>query len=180
MASNETIQLVLVILAAAYEHTLGDSTIITYLSALQDVPDEVLKEAAAKHISRSPFFPRISELRNLALADQYPTPLAAWGEVRRQIQRVGSRGTPEFSDQLIVQAVNQLGWSALCFGENPTADRARFVQAYEALVHRQNERSVAFPQLEVAHRRILSGGKGVEAIGSVVKVLEQEYSASRK
>lgn len=145
MATLETIQQVLLTLSAAYEHVLNESTIAVYACGLEDVPDEALKKAAGAHISRNRFFPRISELRELALSGRYPDPVSAWGEVLQEVKRVGYYGKPDFSNELITRAVSDLGWVTICQSENLPSERARFIQAYEALLRRETERRVAFP-----------------------------------
>jgi len=63
-----------------------------------------------------------------------------------------------------------LGWRYLCFSENPVADRAHFVQAYQALAERQRystRRLQAVTQfiaaLKAAHQPLLPGGEGETA-----------------
>lgn len=62
----------------------------------------------------------------------------AWGEVRREIRRVGyfvpSEGEPdrlpEFSHPAITAVVNALTWKSICESKNEVADRAHFSRMY--------------------------------------------------
>jgi len=77
----------------------------------------------------------IAVIRNLAMPKNK---LAgeAWGEVIKQIGKVGSWGTPVFSDPLIRRAVDCLGWSCLCSSEDIMVERAHFLKIYESIVER--------------------------------------------
>ncbi|NUM48083.1 MAG: hypothetical protein HUU38_25540 [Anaerolineales bacterium] len=162
MAQLETIHLALLTLSAAYEHPLAESTILVYAGALADISDEALKQAVAAHLSLNIHFPRIAELRNLALAGEYPDPVEAWGEVVSQIRQIGFYGRPKFSSPLIHRAVEQLGWVILCQSDNLVAERSRFLQAYETLLRREKERNVAFSPGESL--RLSTGMQPVQAV----------------
>jgi hypothetical protein len=139
MADEIEILQVLKILGDVYSnYRLSSAAVEVYVQLLADVPGEVLKQAALDHISRSNFFPAIAELRTAAFdildaINPVPTDYEAWAEVQVEIRRVGHVEQPQFSHALITKAVELLGWRCLCLSENPVADRAHFVQAYQAL-----------------------------------------------
>lgn len=143
MATEIEVLRVLKILGDVYpSFHLSSSAIEVYVQLLADIPGPVLEQAALDHISRSTFFPAIAELRSAAFdileaVDPIPTDYEAWAEVQAEIRRVGHCGRPELKNPLAAQVVAQLGWRYLCFSENPVADRAHFVQAYQALAGRQ-------------------------------------------
>ena len=143
MATEIEILRVLKILGDIYpSFQLNSSAIEVYVQLLADIPGPVLERAAMEHISQSTFFPSIAELRAAAFnileaANPIPTDYEAWAEVQAEIRRVGHCGQPKFMNPLAAQVVRQLGWRYLCLSENPVADRAHFVQAYQALVERQ-------------------------------------------
>jgi hypothetical protein len=123
---------------------LSSSAIEVYVRLLADIPGLVLEQSALDHISRSTFFPSIAELRTAAFsiieaAHPIPTEYEAWSEVRSEIQRVGYGNPPQFDNPLTAQVVEQLGWRYLCLSENPVADRAHFVQAYQVLAERERD-----------------------------------------
>jgi hypothetical protein len=134
---------VLKILGDVYpSYQLSSSAIEVYVRLLADIPGLVLEQAALDHISRSTFFPSIAELRSAAFSiidasDPVPTEYEAWSEVQAEIHRVGHCLPPQFENPITSQVVEQLGWCYLCLSENPVADRAHFVQAYQALAERQ-------------------------------------------
>ena len=150
---------------------LSSSAIEVYVQLLADIPGVVLEQAALEHISRSTFFPTIAELRSAAFdileaANPTPTDYEAWSEVQAEIRRVGHCGQPQFTNLLAAQAVDQLGWRYLCLSENPVADRAHFVQAYQALAERQRHSTRRLQcvtgfiaTLKTAGPAQLSGGK---------------------
>jgi len=121
---------------------LNSSAIEVYVKLMADIPGSVLEQAALDHISRSTFFPSVAELRSAAFsileaADPIPTEYEAWREVQAEVARVGHAGQPELGNPVARQVVEQLGWRSLCLSENPVADRAHFVQAYQALAERE-------------------------------------------
>jgi len=123
---------------------LSSSAIEVYVQLLTDIPGPALEQAALDHISRSTFFPTIAELRSAAFsiieaANPIPTDYEAWAEVQAEIRREGHCGQPKFTNPLAAQVVQQLGWRYLCLSENPVADRAHFVQAYQAMAERQRQ-----------------------------------------
>lgn len=130
-----------------------------YYAILKDLPVDLLKAAALQIGATSKWFPAASELRSAAFdlvehEDGVPTAGQAWGEVVRKIGTDGYIRTPEFSHPLVGDAVEAVGgWRELCFGTNFVADRARYLQVYEALVKRQRFTVAMLPEVrEVAAR----------------------------
>ena len=144
MASEIEILKVLKILEDVYpNYCLSSSAVEVYVKLLVDIPGDLLEHAALEHISRSTFFPTIAELRTAAFdiidtVNIIPTDYEAWAVVQAEIRRVGYAGQPDFIHILVAKAVEMLGWRYLCLSENPVADRAHFVQAYQGL--RENAR----------------------------------------
>ena len=159
MATEIEILHVLKILGDVYpSYQLSSPAIEVYVRLLEDIPSLVLEQSALDHISRSSFFPSIAELRSAAFSivessDPIPTGYEAWSEVQVEIQRVGYCNQPQFGNPIAAQVVNQLGWRYLCLSENPMADRAHFIQAYQAIADR--ERNSAH-RLEIVNQFITS------------------------
>lgn len=131
-------------------------TVKVYQETLQDIDPDLLKSAVLKHISKSPWFPSVSELRDAAAslieqANGEPDAFTAWAEVMGEIRRVGSYGTPNFSSQRIHKAVDGIGgWRELCMSENTISDRARFVEAYNTYQTRDKEDRRMLPAVHIA------------------------------
>jgi hypothetical protein len=162
MATEIEILRVLKILGDVYpSYQLSSSAIEVYVRLLADIPGPVLEQSALDHISRSTFFPSIAELRSAAFsiieaAEPSPSEYEAWSEVQSEIQRVGHSSNPHLTNPVTAQVVEQLGWRTLCLSENPVADRAHFVQAYQALTERQRH----------AARRLLEVSEFIAALKS--------------
>jgi hypothetical protein len=153
MASEIEILRVLKILGDVYpSFQLSSSAIEIYVQLLADIPGEVLEQSSMEHISHSTFFPSIAELRSAAFsiieaAHPIPTAYEAWSEVQVLIQRIGHYNDPVFDNPLTAQVVKQLSWRYLCLSDNPVADRAHFIQAYQALVERERNSGHRLPMV---------------------------------
>ena len=144
MATKAEINNILKVLASAYPaFGLKIPTGVVYIDLLKDIPAKLLHAAALDHIARSTYFPTVAELRQAAIAllppeaNRIPDAHSAWVEVLSAFDEVGDWGQPVFSEPLIGEAVQALGWQALCRSENPISDRAHFVQVYQALLERR-------------------------------------------
>lgn len=124
---------------------------------LRDIPYEVAENAVAEHVCTCAFPPSIAEIRGLC-ADRMGPPIPgfdeAWGSVQRAISAYGAQRPEEALgtlDGLTRSVVENLGWTRLCLGESPAADRANFREAYEARAAKaRRERQLPAP---VARRR---------------------------
>ena len=118
------------------------ATIEIYAEALADIPPTVLRAAGLACISRAAFFPAIAEIRNEALrmaSPEKPSPEAAWEQLLEQVRTVHFCGTPVFSDPLIGQVVNGVGWRDICLCEEPGVPRGQFYRLYIAAVERERK-----------------------------------------
>ena len=153
MATEIEILRVLKILGDVYPtYQLSSSAIEVYVRLLADIPGCVLEQSALDHISRSRFFPCIAELRSAAFSiidatEPIPTEYEAWSEVQAEIHRVGHCNHPQLDNPIATKVVEQLGWRYLCLSENPVADRAHFVQAYQALAERERSSAHRLPMV---------------------------------
>jgi hypothetical protein len=83
---------------------------------LQDITAEEGVKAIRQHVTESPHFPTIADIRR-RVAESRVDPVdigAAWGEVKRAISRVGYDGSPSWSHPAITHAVESLGWRTIC------------------------------------------------------------------
>ena len=149
---------------------LSSSAIEINVQLLVDIPGAVLEQSSMEHMSRSSFFPSIAELRSAAFsiidaAQPVPTAYEAWSEVQELIQHTGHYNLPKFDNPITAQVVKQLNWRYLCLSNNPVADRAHFIQAYQALVERERNSEHRLPmvrefisELKAGHPPKLSSG----------------------
>lgn len=169
---NETIAQILNFLIDAYpRQEITEGTVKIYKETLKDIDPALLKAAVLAHISKSLWFPSVSELRDCAAsliekATGEPDAFTAWDEVWRKISLVGSYGTPEFSHPRIERTVRGIGgWRTLCMSENSIADRARFVEAYNTYQTRDKEDRRMLPAVhnaitQLAESKRLTLGSG--------------------
>lgn len=142
-------QIAQVLRAVYFKAAISDDTWLAYFMALADIPDDDLIRAVSEHVAHEDEFPTIAQLRQLALAGNYPSPGDAWGEVMRQMREVGHYREPAFSHAMIGLAVEHLGgWQALCESDNLVADRAHLLRLYEELVRRDTAGKVSFSILQ--------------------------------
>lgn len=159
MATPEQVAKVCGVMAAAYpNYKLTPQTIHVYARTLGDLPADMLEAAALQCIATSEFFPTVAALRKAAFeimahAQGIPTAHEAWGEVRRAMGTVGHMGKPKFSHPIVERAVAALGWRDLCLSDNPTADRARFLECYQQLLNRAQVDAAMLPEVKQVARK---------------------------
>ena len=176
MATTDEILTIFNILKANYHYALKDMTAeqisdlqVLWCELLKDVDGVLLRAAALQHVANSKWFPTVAELRQAAADIASPnhrmTAMEAWGEVSRQIRSIGSYGRPEFSNPLIDRLVDDIGWLNLCHSEMPGADRARFIDGYNALLTRERREVMELPQVSEARYRfrLLAEQKRIDA-----------------
>ena len=140
---------ILAVLSAAYPNFIvRPETVQVYTRLLNDLDEKVLERAAWICMSQCRFFPTIAELREAASSGQLPrSGVEAWGEVLREVRRVGYRGEPDFYDLAIVMCVEGFGWRNICLDEEPMVLRAHFIRAYESCTRRLEERRRLAPEI---------------------------------
>lgn len=111
-----------------------------YRRMLLDLDAKAAEAAVVRLISTSRFWPSVAEIRDAAqttTVGHKRTGAEGWGDVKRTIGREGVYRRPRidfsFADQVVDAVVHSLGWVELCNSENEIADRARFIQAYDAM-----------------------------------------------
>lgn len=150
------------LLSATYGHAFGTEQTRAYVATLADIEADLLKAAALRFIENNtyPRIPTPGELRQMAAeivndAQGLPPGSAAWGEVMHQLRYVGSWGAPQWSSTLVAQAVQDVGgWMYLCMSENPPADRARFIAAYDERLKRHTRDMMQLPASEQYRERL--------------------------
>ncbi|MFZ5896424.1 MAG: hypothetical protein ACOY0T_35550 [Myxococcota bacterium] len=135
MTPIEAAKLVAMLAASFPAERWTDSTCRVFEASLEDLGYDIGRAAVQRIINTSRFPPSIAELRGAA-ADvglgECRQGAEAWGDVGREIRRVGAYGEPNFADGHTAHAVDVLGWRNLCLGSGgEAADRARFIEIYD-------------------------------------------------
>ena len=91
----------------------------------------------------------------------------AWGDVRKLHSRFSVHRYPkstDVDDPIVWRCIQALGWVQICNSENPTADRARFIELYDRLSRTSSEaRNVA--TLPAAQRLASMAGELARQLG---------------
>lgn len=146
------------VLVAAYPTTKATAeTVGIYERMLADLGYPSANAAVEQLLATSKWMPTVAEIRDRVVSLQTGEIRAggeAWGSVLKAIARSGRNRTPgvdfHFADPVVLEAVRALGWVNLCDSENATADRARFVELYDALAikHRRSQLSESLPAMQ--------------------------------
>ena len=156
MANQIEIAQIVAVIAAAYPNfKVSPQTIDVYYQTLQDISADELQAAVMQSISEAgrQFAPSVGEIRGAVLdirkrVVNVPSSFQAWQEVQKQIRdNGGDFGRPVWSNPIVEATVNALGWRNLRMSEDQTADRARFLQAYDQLCDRASKEEIALPQV---------------------------------
>ena len=148
---------------------ISPTTIEVYGRVLADIPDDLLQAATVRVLSEATFWPKPSELRKAAIGLRWPDELSgaeAWGRVCAYIRKwpAGGRfigGThidPPALPGRVQRAVDAVGGMAyLRYSENAVADRARFVEVYDALARRETDHARMLPEVRQVVERLTAG-----------------------
>jgi hypothetical protein len=139
MTKLESRKLFAMLVGALPSAKVNEGTADIYAQMLGDLEFDIAQRAVARLLSswEMACLPTIGEIRRTA-TDLRLGPVRpggeAWGDVQDAMRRVGGyEPEPTFEDPIVARVVASFGWRALCFEGDGTADRARFVQAYDAL-----------------------------------------------
>jgi len=122
---------------------------LAYAAGLMDLDVNAAIKAVHELSRTEVFIPAIATIRAQAVAHAHGerrSGAEAWGDVVREIGRVGHIRRPVFSDPLVATAVRDFGWSALCSAHIADASiRARFIEHYEHLAEREYRAAAVAP-----------------------------------
>jgi hypothetical protein len=174
---KEVIQLIGIYSEGYPNYIPKPNTAKIYFEILEDIPLDALRAGIKVCISNSKgFFPDAGQWRQAALdivhaQSGIPSGMEAWGEVVAAFENVGMYRGPTFSHVLIENIVHQMGWENLCQSENAMADRARFIDAYNASANTYMSNIRMLPSVKaVADKYALQSGE-------MVKGLAEKWSA---
>lgn len=118
-----------------------------YAAGLADLDFEEVRAGVERLVRSAKFLPRVAEIREAVLTvtrGQIKSGAEAWREVISVIGLppwaevagvlVGPRGRrPTFADPITARLMPPGAWLELCASSSPVVERARFVDAYDAL-----------------------------------------------
>jgi hypothetical protein len=138
---------------------LTETAIELRAAELGDLSFDDAMVAARRWVRTQRWLPATADLREAILVGSLPNPGEAWGEVIRVVHRLGWTTPPteaDFSDPLILRAVQALGtWQDFCAGEE-SINRAHFLKIFPALAERTRCDLAAGP-----HSALPTGTTGV-------------------
>ena len=87
-----------------------------YFDALRDFTISQVNAAVRVAMRTCRFFPKPVELRELMTGSAAERADVAWGELLRELRRVGYLGTPTFTDASLLPTIHTVfgGWARLC------------------------------------------------------------------
>jgi hypothetical protein len=132
---------------------------LVWIEQLSDIAHDLLQAACLQYrSSKEDWFPSAGRIRNMALDLSQPTGrrtgIEAWGDVVKAFHEVGSYCAHQFDDPLVADVVKMLDWQKLCQSEDQTADRARFIAGYEAIVSRRRDDALMLPEVRQVQQQI--------------------------
>jgi hypothetical protein len=137
---------------------ISPTTVEVYSRILADIDDDLLKAGVVKLLSEATFWPKPAEIRRACLdlvAPANRTAGEAWAMVVRYRDMAhstwigGKRWIRKPLPDDVQRAVDAIGGMTYLerVADNDTADRARFLQAYEQLAAREQERARMLPEV---------------------------------
>lgn len=137
MTQQEAASLIGALKAAFPRHPVSKGTASLYMAFLVGMDYENAHEGVKRHIATSKWFPTVAEIRDAAAAsDPKPESDQAWTEVLAAVTRYGRSKSPPWSDPMIGQAVDAIGWDTICNSTAIGIERAHFTRSYEAIRRR--------------------------------------------
>jgi len=121
------------LLTAAYpRQELSQETTEVYVQYLQDLELKAARAAIDRLVATSEWFPTVAEIRRVVaeLVCQLPSPESAWVEVMRELNRCHEYERPEWSCDLVREAVGAVGWRRMQMSENLSVERGQFLRIY--------------------------------------------------
>lgn len=141
MERHEADEIVAMLVGAFPDAKWSDETQSIYAQALVEHPFDAAKRAIMRLVASLKFRPSIAEVLSACVDVQHGAKrggLEAWADICAAIRKYGQYRTPKLDDDKARRAMEMIGgWRYVCLSENEMSDRARFVEAYDALADRE-------------------------------------------
>lgn len=160
----------LAIAGKVYGRDVSDGLVDAWAEFMADLTAEEGARAIREHVTESPHFPTVADVRRRVAAYRIGTvdPGAAWEEVRRAIGAQGRYRNPTWSHPAITAAVNALGWVEICntMDDDLSTLRAQFERYYRAAM--ENRAKAANSGALAAHYERQGGITAGEALARLL------------
>lgn len=153
------------------EHCKQQDTVAFWHRYLEDMDDGLLRATSKTILSEAKYFPKVADVREMAFRLQadvvgVPDAYQAWNMVKKWMRLPptlfcdGKHHRRRPLPPMIQKAVDGIGGvDMLGMSENETADRARFVEAYNNLMGRMRHQATMLPEVrELVQRAALPDG----------------------
>jgi hypothetical protein len=150
-------KLVAVMVAAYPSSKISEESVGVYTRMLADLDYPAANAAVEQLLATSKWMPTVAEIRDRIVSlvtGEIRAGGEAWGSVLKAIRGAGRYRIPgvdfAFFDPVTAECVSAMSWVELCDSENPTADRARFIELYDQLAtrHRRAQLSEGLPAMQ--------------------------------
>ena len=132
---------IMFVLAETFKEPMSDLRLEGYWLGLSDLPLDNIRDAAAQAVRACKFFPRPSELREIADGSREDDTEKAWQLYKAEARRIGGYGSPTLDAALAETLVLVFGsWQAACWTDfSPemwASKRKEFGRSYRILRQR--------------------------------------------
>ena len=168
MSSITDVNAMLMMVASYYPNFKVSPNMATlWHDLLADLPSDLLLQATKRHCASEKWPPKISELRQAAIAimnnESVLSASEAWGMVQKAIQRFGRDKGKEaraYLGEHTWRVVECLGWQTLggSYIRDMVSHRARFIEAWQSIETRESKQRL-LPQGLRDGAMAVTGGK---------------------
>ena len=154
MATETDVAAIVGVISAAYPNfSPTEHTVEVYYQALRDMPIDLLRAATWQSVGEPgrKFAPSVGEIRGTAreiqrMIEGIPSSYEAWEVARKVISGNHNLGMDTIHPY-IARTIRLLGLQNLKMSMNQTADRMRFVEAYDQLVEKADDYATLLPEV---------------------------------
>lgn len=186
MTETEALQVVRALTEAYRRDPWSKDRIKLWVALLRDLDYPTAMASVVSWVATEKWPPAPAEIRERCLevtGQGLPDGDEAWEEVRAQITKVGSkRGMldyrtgeqifPAWSNVLVGQVADRMGWDELCGSDNDVADRAHFLRMYASARERARRDAVTPDAV-----RVMVGAGARGELASPVAALAEKLRA---
>lgn len=121
-------------------------TVSVYVELLVDLDINEAQNALRRLLMGSEYPPAVATIRKKVLEERNELPLTkneAWQLVMGQVRQKGIYERPHFSDEIVSQVVQSIGYREICQSTNTDTIRAQFFRLYEEQAEKHLEEKLS-------------------------------------